>query len=157
MSIEMFLKGSRLGWGKKYSQSLRDVGFESLEDAEDLTEDEIRNLVKDSLEKAGALPLHILKICKGMVKAACPPMQNVAASTYLPMQPKDDHITVSSHVAALVPAIATTTLAEDSPPTEDKPVHGYIMPSHFGCWTDVTTVAVHTLALHQNKEDAIIA
>jgi hypothetical protein len=120
MSIEGFLEGLRLGWGQKYSLSIRDVGFESLEVAKDLTEEDIRNLVKDSLEKAGALPLHILTICKGMVKAACNPMQNVAASTSLPLQPQDDRINMSAHVPALVPAIAPTTTAEDYPPTEAK-------------------------------------
>ena len=41
MSIECFLEGLRLGLGQKYSLSIRDVGFESLEDAEDLTEENI--------------------------------------------------------------------------------------------------------------------
>ncbi len=58
MSIESFLDGLRQGWGNKFSLPIREVGFESLQDAADLMEDEVRNVVQESLEKAGALPLH---------------------------------------------------------------------------------------------------
>ena len=56
MSIESFLDGLRQGWGSKFSHAMREVGFETLGDAADLTEDEVRNILKASLEKAGALP-----------------------------------------------------------------------------------------------------
>ncbi len=114
MSLETFLEGLRQGWGNQFSQSIREVGFESLLDAADLTEDEVRNVLKASLEKAGALPLHILKICKGMVKAACQPTQNIAAlelvpAAALPRLPQDVGIYMPADLFALIPPNVSST------------------------------------------------
>ena len=156
MSIESFLEGLRQGWGNKFSHAIREVGFESLVDAADLTEDEVRNILKASLETAGALPLHILKICKGIVKAACDPTHNSEVREFvqaasLPMLPQDVGIDVGEDVSRLITPNAATTTDEDAYHVPDKPSHGNNMPRHFGSWTDVT-VAVHTEALQQNKE-----
>jgi hypothetical protein len=144
MSIESFLESLCQGWGSKFSLPLRDVGFESPLDAEELTEDDVRNLAKDSLEKAGALPLHILKMCKGMVKAACPPTQNGAAldllhAASMPMRLQDVRIDLAADDVALIPPNATTTNTdENAPRAKDKPGHGYNMPRHFASWTGCT-------------------
>ncbi len=47
MSIESFLEGLRQGWGNKFSLPIREVGFESILDPAGLTEDEVRNVLKD--------------------------------------------------------------------------------------------------------------
>jgi hypothetical protein len=135
---------------------MREVGFESLGDAADLTEDEVRNILKASLEKAGALPLHILKICKGIVKAACYPSHNSEAREFveagsLPMLSQEVGIDVVEDNSRLITPKAATTTDEDAYHVTDNPRHGNNMPRHFGSWTDVT-VAVHTEALQQNKE-----
>ena len=135
---------------------MREVGFESLGDAADLTEDEVRNILKASLEKAGALPLHILKICKGIVKAACYPSHNSEAREFveagsLPMLSQEVGIDVVEDVSRLITPKAATTTDEDAYHVTDNPRHGNNMPRHFGSWTDVT-VAVHTEALQQNKD-----
>ncbi len=110
MSIESFLDGLRQGWGNKFSLPIREVGFESLQDAADLTEDEVWNVVQESLEKAGALPLHILRICKGIVKAACQPTQNTAALLVVPaaalaMLPQGVGIDLAADLCALIPPV----------------------------------------------------
>jgi hypothetical protein len=64
LSTTQFLDDMKQGWGVKYSPVLQALGLDDLDDAQDLTEVELKDLLGVSLRDAGASPLMVARIVK---------------------------------------------------------------------------------------------
>jgi hypothetical protein len=65
-----FLDSLKAGWGLQYGPTLHDVGFNDIDDAKGVSNDELEELLKGPLEKAGALPNDVLRIVASIHTAA---------------------------------------------------------------------------------------
>jgi hypothetical protein len=64
MSTTQFLDDMKQGWGVKYSPTLQALGLDDLDDAQDLTEVELKGLLGIPLRAAGVPTLHVTQIVK---------------------------------------------------------------------------------------------
>jgi hypothetical protein len=64
MSTKRFLDDMKQGWGVKYGPTLQALGLDDLDDAQDLTEVDLKELLGGPLRAAGVPPLHVTQIVK---------------------------------------------------------------------------------------------
>ncbi len=64
MSTKQFLDDMKQDWGVKYGPTLQALGLDDLDDAQDLTEVDLKELLGIPLRAAGVPPLHVTQIVK---------------------------------------------------------------------------------------------
>ncbi len=64
LSTKQFLEDMKQGWGVKYGPALQALGLDDLDDAQDLTEVDLKERLESHLRDAGAPPLHAARIIK---------------------------------------------------------------------------------------------
>jgi hypothetical protein len=79
-SLIEFLDSLKAGWGLQYGQALQDVGFNGIDDAKGLSRDDLKEVLKGPLEKAGALPMNVSRIVSNILTEASAPPPTVTAT-----------------------------------------------------------------------------
>jgi hypothetical protein len=79
-SVIEFLDSLKAGWGLQYGQTLQDVGFDDVCDAEGMSKEDLEKVLKGPLENAGALPMHVSRILAKIHTAASTPPPTVTAT-----------------------------------------------------------------------------
>jgi hypothetical protein len=64
LPTKQFLDDMKQGWAVKYGPTLQALGLYDLDDAQDLTEVDLKELLGSSLRDAGASPLCVARIAK---------------------------------------------------------------------------------------------
>jgi hypothetical protein len=64
VSTTEFLDNLKLGWGLKYGPTLETLGLNDLDDAQDLTEDLLKEILGSPLRAVGAPPIHVARIIR---------------------------------------------------------------------------------------------
>jgi hypothetical protein len=62
--MEQFLDDLKQGWAGKYGPTLQTLGLDDLDDAQDLTEADLKEQLGSPLRAAGVPPLHVAQIVK---------------------------------------------------------------------------------------------
>ena len=117
LTPQEFLDDLKQGWGIKYGRTLQSCGLDDLDDAQDLSEGDLNDLLGRALRAVGAPALHVARIVKRLYFFNNCQEGNTSNPLFLPATT----ITISLHPnTACMARSAPTTCAISTNDREDS-------------------------------------